>query len=661
MKASETHLQPIIEGTKQYVVPLFQRPYRWERKHWKRLWDDLCELCRSERPRTHFIGSIVTMPTVSVPEGVSKYLLIDGQQRLTTIFILLTYLRDLSKQSSKQELADEINNTLLVNPYKKGSDYYKILPTQDDRVSFQNLVGTHSTEFSNDNSSSQILKAYYYFKNEFGRSGIDIETLKKVISNNLSVVSIVLDSDDNPYLVFESLNATGQPLTQADLIRNFFLMRISIDVQELIYSDYWKPMQDALGESLTEYIRHYFMRNGSKVKENEIYFDLKETVGSNDVIPHIQIISRFSQYYQKLLYPEFEYDSKLQKSLKRLNRIGITTAYPFLLNCYDDYSQKKLTQKDFLEILNIIENFMIRRFVYGVPSNRLNQIFSSLYTQALNEHYKDFIEGVKSTLQTKDYPKNSEFQSRFKDVSFYSSQDRIAKAKLILETIEESYGHREEANLEQLNVERIMPEALDDEWKEHLGQDWEVTHELHLNVIGNLTLTGYQSELHKESFEIRKKLLDESHLEINKYFRDKLTWTKDDIEWRSDILADMAVRIWPYFVGNLTEQDQEPDVTGKTPVSLLILGETFPVTSWRDVLVCTLDTLYELDSEVFEQAIQKFPKSFSMDKTKFRGPRQLKNGYFFEANLSARAIKRYCQQLLEEFEVSIDDWRIRFS
>jgi len=221
MKASETKLQPIIEGTKQYVVPLFQRSYSWEKKEWEILWNDLVELCFLENPRTHFIGSIVTMPTESVPEGVAKYLLIDGQQRLTTIFILLALLRDKARQGGQGELAEEINNTLLVNPYKRDLDYYKLQPTQSDRNSFQSLVQSKPL-----GGQDQIANAYLFFERKLKQSGIDSQTLKKIISSNLSVVSIVLDPDDDPHLVFESLNAKGRPLTQADLIRNYFFMRI---------------------------------------------------------------------------------------------------------------------------------------------------------------------------------------------------------------------------------------------------------------------------------------------------------------------------------------------------------------------------------------------------------------------------------------------------
>ncbi|MFQ5788199.1 MAG: DUF262 domain-containing protein [Thermodesulfobacteriota bacterium] len=270
MQAKETKLQEIIEGTKQYVIPLFQRSYSWGKKEWEILWNDLVELSEMENPRTHFIGSIVNMPTISVPEGVSKYLLIDGQQRLTTIFIILTLLRDISRQNGETEFAEEINNTLIVNPYKKDLDFFKLLPTQVDRVNFQDLVRGRL----NDNNC-QLSKAYNFFDRKLKRKTINNEILKKVITTYLSIVSIVLDADDNPYLVFESLNAKGRPLTQADLIRNYFFMRIHTDEQNRVYNDHWRPMENKLGERLTEYIRHYLMREGSVINQNDVYYTLK--------------------------------------------------------------------------------------------------------------------------------------------------------------------------------------------------------------------------------------------------------------------------------------------------------------------------------------------------------------------------------------------------
>jgi uncharacterized protein with ParB-like and HNH nuclease domain len=652
MQASETKLQPIIEGTKQYVVPLFQRSYSWENKEWEILWNDLKDLCKADKPRTHFIGSIVTMPTISVPEGVTKYLLIDGQQRLTTIFVLLSFLRDRAKENGDAILSDEIANTLLVNPYKKDFDYYKLLPTQTDRSSFQNLI-----QFRKPEGQDQISNAYIFFRKKFQQNDIDIQTLKKVICNNLSVVSVVLGIDDDPHLVFESLNAKGRPLTQSDLIRNFFFMRIHINQQEDIYAKYWKPMQETLNTNLTEYIRHYLIKDGSWVKESDVYFALKELIGDSETLEHLKDIASFAEYYKKLLYPEeYENDLAIRKGLSRLNRIGSTTAYPFLLNCYRAYERNQIPNKEFLEILSTLENFMIRRFICHVPTNQLNKIFSSLFSQVQNRISGSFLEGMRKILQTKDYPKDGEFKARLADTRLYGNNDRTAKAKLILETIEETYKHKEEVDFKNLTVEHIMPQTLTEDWQNHLGAEWEQTHELHLHVIGNLTLTAYNSELSNSSFENKKNLLNESHLEINKYFRDKKTWIAADIDWRSYTLAGIALNIWSYF-GDQVESSEQADVTGKTPDTLFVLGQILKVQSWSDVVVFTLNTIAELEPEKFQKVFTRFPKQFG--KEKLIRARELNNGLFVEANVSAKAAYRFCQQALEEADLTSDDWQIK--
>src|ERR1700682_512380 len=255
MKASETKLQRVIEGTNQYVVPLFQRKYSWDTKEWTTLWEDLVELYEEEKPRSHFIGSIVTMPTQSVPEGVAKFLLIDGQQRFTTIFILLTVLRDKARTSPNGTLADEIDQTLLKNPFKQGNDAFKLLPTQGDRESFLSVIRNEVAS-----TDDQVVRAYKFFERKIRASQIpDLEKLKQIIVSQLVLVSIVLDRDDNP-----------------DLIRNYFFMKIHVDEQERLYGVYWTPMQDRLGENLTECIRHFLMKGGGRIKQGEVYFALKE-------------------------------------------------------------------------------------------------------------------------------------------------------------------------------------------------------------------------------------------------------------------------------------------------------------------------------------------------------------------------------------------------
>lgn len=653
MQAKETKLQDIIEGTKQYVIPLFQRTYSWTPKEWEVLWKDLVELCEMENPRTHFIGSIVNMPTVSVPEGVAKYLLIDGQQRLTTIFILLTLLRNKARENQNLRFGDEVNNTLLVNQYKDGNDYFKLMPTQVDRLTFENLINGISNETEN-----QITRAYTFFEKKMKQVELEPEKLKKIITSYFSVVSIVLDTDDNPYLVFESLNAKGRPLTQADLIRNYFFMRIHVDKQEKVYNDYWLPMQTALGENLTEFIRHFLMRNGNIIKQGDVYYALKESVSTSNATDYLSDLKRFSLYYQRLIYPELEPEVYLQKFFRRLNRIEVTTAYPLLLNFYSDYADLKISKEHFVTILKTLENYLIRRFVCNVPSNTLNKIFPVLYPQIISKHPDNVVEGFKTVLQGRGYPKDNEFYLRFRETKFYGGGDRQIKTKLILETIEESFAHKERVPFDKLSIEHIMPQTLSEWWQKELGAEWEETHDLFLHTIGNLTLTAYNTELSNDAFPTKKKTLEESHLELNKYFSEIPRWTRHEIEQRADILAKRAIELWAYFGQENTSPTDLQEVTGTSPLSLSILGQRIPVDSWRDVLEQTLNTVADLEPEKFEVLAHNFPRYLGKDKNKFKAIRQLQNGYYIEVHLSAQSIQKLCYQAMETIELTSEDWNV---
>ncbi|GHU23290.1 hypothetical protein FACS1894172_00580 [Spirochaetia bacterium] len=659
MQAKETKLQEIIEGTKQFVIPLFQRTYSWTAIEWNILWKDLIELCEMDHPRTHFFGSIVTMQIDSNTEGITKYILIDGQQRLTTVFVFLALLRNRVQEHENQEIADEIHNTLLVNQYKKGNDFYKLMPTQIDRQAYYNVINGLQQD-----SDHSIAKCYIFFEKKLKQnSGIDHKKLSNIITNYFSIVSITLNTDDNPYLVFESLNAKGMPLTQADLIRNYFFMRIEINEQNIIYEQHWAPMYKGLdkgsGDNVTEFIRHYLMKDGGKfIRQDDIYQTLKERVSAENAAEYLKDLHHFSAYYQRIKFPKFEPDKDLQRLFSRLNRIEVTTAYPLLLNFYKYYVSKKITRSDFISLLKTLENYLIRRFVCNIATNQLSKNFSSICA-SFTAHYPDaIIDEFKSLLQSKEYPKDKIFGERFRESKLYGTGARGEKTKLILETIEDSYAHKELISYEKLTIEHVMPQTPSDWWKKELGNEWEEIHDSFLHTTGNLTLTAYNAEISNADFPVKKSILAKSHLEINKYFLKLSRWTQEEIEKRAEELSKKALEIWPY----LGERDFTPeDVTRTTPYELVILGQHFPVKSWRDVLEKTFNVIADdLESEQFEVLAQNFPSYISKDKDKFKEFRQLNNGYFIKVvSLSARIAKRICSQAIETLELSSDNWIVR--
>jgi hypothetical protein len=341
-----------------------------------------------------------------------------------------------------------------------------------------------------------------------------------VVGKNLVVVSIVLDKDDNPYLIFESLNAKGRPLSQADVIRNFFFMRVHFNRQEEVFVRDWKPMQDELGDNLTEFIRHFLMRDGQIVKQGDVYFTLKESVESrpdgDDTTAYLGELAKFSKYYAHLLEPGTEPSDAVASRLARLNRIEATTAYPFLLNAYDDLAAGRLTEGDFVAILDTLESFLIRRFVCGVPTNALSKIFVALYSQAARDGA--LLEGVRRVLRDKDFPRDRLFRERLVTFRLYGGGDRLPRTRFILERIEQSFAHKEPIALDQLNIEHVMPQTLTEAWKEKLGANWEVIHEMWLHTVGNLTLTGYNPELSNADYAKKRTILQTSHVELNRYF-----------------------------------------------------------------------------------------------------------------------------------------------
>ncbi len=650
MDVSSTIFQPIFEGVKQYLVPLFQRSYSWNKKEWTTLWEDLKELYESENPRQHFMGSIVTIPAKSVPEGVAKFLLIDGQQRITTAYLILMALKDLYNERGEVEKYEEIKNIYLVNPYKRGNDYYKLLPTQVDRGTFKRMIDSPQVKIEHG-----MWEAYIFFKRKLS-VGIDLDRMKSIITTKLSIVSIVLDATDNPYLVFESLNHKGKPLSVADLIRNYVFMNIHVDHQEDIYNDIWKPMQNRLGDTIPEFVRHYLTMDGDYINTGDVYNVLKERIDRVGVEECLKALDRFSKFYSILLNPENEENEKLRKELLILKRLDISTSYPLLLNLYNLYAEGNIDVSELEEMLCVIENYIIRRFVCGVPTNQLNKVFPQVFIQMKKMKEGSCSDKLKAVLQSKNYPKDYDFRESLKTAKLYGNGDRVKKTKIILDRIEQSYAHKEMSVLEDLTIEHIMPQTLTDEWKIHIGDDFEQTHELYLNSLGNLTLTAYNSELSNSSFKRKCEIYKDSHLEMNKYFLNMENWTEIEMKKRVSVLAEKVLTIYPYF-GETISGYQLESVTGTKPYSLIVLGQEFNVNSWTDVLFHTLQVVSDLVPDKLELIENDYPSLLGR-RTNFRRPKELANGYYYETNLSAGHIYNFCKQLVNIMELSQDEWNV---
>ena len=663
MKASETHLGKILEGNNQFVVPLFQRPYTWDESRWKVLWADLVELCEDEtdsnRAKPHFMGSIVTVPTRSVPEGVTKFLLIDGQQRLTTLQVLLAALRD-SARGMPGSLSEKLEKSHLVNQFEDGLDHFKLLPTQTngDRKAFLALISNEPVA----DSDSRVAKAYVWFQKKLkSRGSPDAERLASIILRRLSLVSIVLDHDDNPHLIFESLNYKGEPLTQGDLIRNYFLMRVPVAEQEKLFQRCWEPMQLRLKEELSEFVRHFLMRQGGIVKKGEIYRTLKERTDEqtpDGIAAFLDELHRSAVHYHRLLDPAQELNPDVHPRLRRFQRLEVSVVWPLLLNLYAEHDAGTLSIGEFTAILDTLENYFIRRFVCSVPTYGLNKILTPLYHQA--KSHPSLLDGVRATLAQRGYPSDAEFRNALINGRLYGGGERLPKAKLILESLERSLAGKEQVTTATLTIEHIMPQTPTPWWEENLGETWRETHELKLHTLGNLTLTGYNAELSNDDFPAKRAIFLQSPVYLSRSITSFEKWDGDAMQKRGEELAELAVETWPYFgpADSLITAAVQHSYIGRSPVSLLVLGERREVSTWRAVLQETLEVVRNSAPDEFEVVVAEFPRLLSADSTMFRMPRQLGDSLFFEGNLGADSIARYCQRVIAAAGYAAHEWSV---
>ena len=546
MKANDTQIRIFLEGTKQFIVPLFQRTYSWKKENIQKLWEDL-EDTKNDKESTHFFGSFVTMPVPSSASGVSQYTIIDGQQRLVTICIFLATLRNrIIEINPKYEKKDEINEVYLINKFHP-ENKYKVVPTEADRNIFFAILNEVNPLVD---GSHLIAETYRFFSNKLSAINDlgELVSLKDTMLSKFSVVDIRLENEDDPYLIFESLNAKGIPLTQADLVRNYLFMRLNPNKQQNVYDKIWFPMQENLQESLEDFIRHYLAMDGNVPNYNKIYARFKEIAdkkakSEEDVIDIMEELLNYSKYYYILLYPENESEEKLKRYFEKLDRLEVTTSYPLLLKLYDDYANKKLSIDDFAECLQVIETYIVRRAVCGIPTNVLNKYFPTIYNSLDQTNVVHSLKNkLKSGTGARRMPDDDEFKQCLQERKLFGS--RILQ--YLLEELER-YNNKEVVNFEELQIEHIMPQTLTDEWKKELGSGWELTYQKYLDTLGNLTLTGYNPEYSNKLFiEKRdmKKGFKYSGLQLNRDLAKLERWTEKEILDRAMELSRIGLEIW---------------------------------------------------------------------------------------------------------------------
>lgn len=551
MKATETKFLDFLNGKKQLIIPIYQRTYSWTDIQCKQLWKDIIG-ATDENVKGHFIGSIVYIEKgLFQITSIPQLLVIDGQQRLTTLTLLLAALGTAIERSQIQinVTQEEINDDYLFNKHGKDDFHYKLLLTQSDKDTLIRLLEGKEQQ---EPISKRIMENYKFFEDQIIKSGIDLMILYNGISK-LILVDISLDREhDNPQLIFESLNSTGLELSQADLIRNYVLMGLEPEEQKELYNDFWYPMEQGFGH--TDYVARFdrFMRDYLTVKTGripnirEVYEAFKGYARDNNrsIRNLLADIYLFSKYFVNMALLK-EDDKELKKIFIEINTLKVDVAYPFLLELYDDYNHGRLDYEEFGGILRLVENYVFRRTICGIPTNSLNKTFATMSRELDKERY---LESFKAALFLKDsyrrFPSDDEFIREFIVKDLYSIRSRNYLLRKL-----ENHDHKERVNVEDFTIEHIMPqnENLSFEWQQDLGSEWKEIQSKYLHTLGNLTLTGYNPELSDRPFIEKRDMkggFADSPLRLNRCLAKVENWNEAEIQKRANTIAKLATEVW---------------------------------------------------------------------------------------------------------------------
>lgn len=557
--ARETTLQELLEGSKQYQVPLYQRTYSWSKEQLVRLWDDITKLAddRASDPKaTHFIGSLVLAPSPSNgPAGVQEYLVVDGQQRLTTLSILLCAIRDHRSATEDEEHRERINQQYLVNKWKPDTQRLKLVPTQADRGAF--LACLDSTPQAG--SSDPVGAAYRFFSGQLVALDdpddvADIERIEDAVISGLALVSVTAQPGDNAHRIFESLNNTGLRLTQGDLLRNYLFMRLPTR-REIVYAGLWLPLQNLLTASQLEMLFWLdLVQSDSRIKLTDTYAGQQARLDrlrqEHDIEAELVRFSRLGGLLKAILEPAREADDAVRKRLQRLNSWGTTTVYPLLLHLLDRRAAGTATSEQIARAMLYVESFLVRRMLIGRATNNINRILLAVVTEMSTDLPVD--EAVRLYLSTgrKHYASDADVRAGVAAVPYYLN-GRPSQRAYILRWLEESYGNKEPVELTSLTIEHVLPQSPTDAWKSELAGDLEpsedfgTAHEALVHTLGNLTLTGYNSTLSNSPFSAKRPLLASSGLSMNQQIAQNESWSRPQIHARASLLADRVIEAWP--------------------------------------------------------------------------------------------------------------------
>lgn len=560
VKAMETSLRELLEGTKQYQVPLYQRRYSWRKDNLTRLWDDVLKLTEDRNAHgpdlTHFMGSLVLAPTPHIgPAGVARYLVVDGQQRLTTLTLLLAAIRDHRAETEGDDHRRRLNDLYLTNPWRPQEDRLKLVPTQADRVAYQGCIeSAHQA-----GGADPVGEAYRYFRGMLAEHDDiedeqDIEKLEESVLSGLTLVAVTTSHEDNVHRIFESLNNTGLKLTQGDLLRNYLFMRLPTR-GPVVYDTQWLPLQGRLSDDQLELLFWLDMvQVDDSVGQRDTY---QAQVSRLDRLPdeaaiekEVARFNRLSALVERILRPETEPNGAVRERLTRLNAWGTTTVYPLLLHLLDRRASGRATDDEIARAMLIAESYLVRRVLIGKATMNVNRILLRAVPEIKDTSPADG--ALRSYLSTgrKFFATDEQIRAAVATTPLYYS-GRSTQRKLLLSWLEQTFGSKEPVDPKQCTIEHVMPQTSTDGWLAMLAaglDDTENPREIYdslLHTVGNLTLTGYNSSLGNKPFGEKREAYAASGFQMNHEIATYATWGRQEILSRAAKMAERVISYWP--------------------------------------------------------------------------------------------------------------------
>lgn len=670
-----------MDGSKKrFIIPVYQRNYDWKTENCKQLYDDLVKVVKNHR-NSHFFGSLVSVYESSGRN--TEFLVIDGQQRLTTVSLLLLAMYNLISKElvvvEEKTLANQIYEDFLVDKYQPKETRIKLKPVKNDREAFDKLFNSED-EYIRD---SNLTTNYNYFYDRIKKQEVTVDELFDAICK-LEIINITLSNDDNPQLIFESLNSTGLDLSEGDKIRNFILMGLPANVQNEYYDKYWNKIEICTKYDVSSFIRDYLsIKQQAIPSQKKVYINFKEFVEYTKIETEelLKDMLAYAKRYQVLLNGN-SVDKILNACIYRLNRLETTVTRPFFLEVLRLFDENKLNIDDVSDIFITTENYLFRRNICDLPTNALNKIFLMLHREIIRYDGtdNDYVSKFKYTLLSKKdrarFPNDDEFARDFTERQIYlmNSKNKI----YILERIEnfgtvedkDIYGHCDDGTY---SIEHIMPQHLTPLWQKELGENYELIHEEWLHRIANLTLTAYNSKYSNSSFVEKKNMqngFSDSGIRMNTYIAQKDKWTLAELKDRSDYLKNKALQIWSAPITDYLPAEKQMDsvtlgedisLSGRQIVRFSFKKAEQPVTSWVDMYERVVKLLHADEKSVLNHlAAQKgdydLSVYFSDNKNTLRSALEIDENIYTEKNTSTDMKLSILRRLVKLYDVDPDDF-----